>query len=289
MPEMPDLKDERKHLVSTRWLADRLDAPDIVVVDASYYLPDAGRDGQAEYEEQRIPGAVFFDIDDIADSDSPLPHMMPSAEKFSSRVRKLGIGDGTRVVVYDGAGLFSAARVWWMLRTFGHEDVAILDGGLPKWQADGLPIDRSPPEPRQPRHFTARFSGSNVRDKADVLRAIESGSAQLADARSPGRFKAEEPEPREGMRGGHMPGATNVHYRTLLNDDGTVKATQDIRAVFEAAGLDLGKPVITTCGSGVTAAILTLGLTLLGHNRNALYDGSWSEWGLDSDTPVETG
>jgi thiosulfate/3-mercaptopyruvate sulfurtransferase len=264
-------------------------APDIVVVDGSYYLPDAGRDGRAEYEEQRIPGAVFFDIDDIADSDSPLPHMLPSAEKFSSRVRKLGIGDGTRVVVYDGAGLFSAARVWWMLRTFGHEDVAILDGGFPKWQADGLPIDRNPPEPRQPRHFTARFSGSNVRDKADVLRAIESGSAQLADARSPGRFKAEEPEPREGMRGGHMPGAANVHYRTLLNDDGTVKATQDIRAVFEAAGVDLAKPVITTCGSGVTAAILTLGLTLLGHNRNALYDGSWSEWGSASDTPVETG
>jgi thiosulfate/3-mercaptopyruvate sulfurtransferase len=264
-------------------------APDIVVVDGSYYLPDAGRDGRAEYEEQRIPGAVFFDIDDIADTDSPLPHMLPSAEKFSSRVRKLGIGDGTRVVVYDGAGLFSAARVWWMLRTFGHEDVAILDGGFPKWQADGLPIDRNPPEPRQPRHFTARFSGSNVRDKADVLRAIESGSAQLADARSPGRFKAEEPEPREGMRGGHMPGAANVHYRTLLNDDGTVKATQDIRAVFEAAGVDLAKPVITTCGSGVTAAILTLGLTLLGHNRNALYDGSWSEWGSASDTPVETG
>ncbi len=286
---MPDLMDERKHLVSTQWLADRLDAPDIVIVDASYYLPDAGRDGRAEYEEQRIPGAVFFDIDDIADSDSPLPHMMPSAEKFSSRVRKLGIGDGTRVVVYDGAGLFSAARVWWMLRTFGHQDVAILDGGFPKWQAERLPVDRSPPEPRQPRHFTARFSGSSVRDKADVLRAIETGSSQIADARSPGRFKAEEPEPREGMRGGHMPGAANVHYRTLLNDDGTVKPTQDIRAVFEAAGIDLGKPVITTCGSGVTAAILTLGLTLLGHNRNALYDGSWSEWGRDSDTPVETG
>jgi thiosulfate/3-mercaptopyruvate sulfurtransferase len=176
-----------------------------------------------------------------------------------------------------------------MLRTFGHQDVAILDGGFPKWQAEGLPIDRSPPEPRQPRHFTARFSGSSVRDKADVLRAIETGSSQIADARSPGRFKAEEPEPREGMRGGHMPGAANVHYRTLLNDDGTVKPTQDIRAVFEAAGIDLGKPVITTCGSGVTAAILTLGLTLLGHNRNALYDGSWSEWGRDSDTPVETG
>lgn len=286
---MPNLTDEREHLVSTAWLAERLDAPDIVVVDASYYLPDAGRDGRTEYNEQRISGAVFFDIDEIADTSSPLPHMMPPAEKFSSRMRQMGIGDGMRVVVYDGAGLFSAARVWWMFRTFGHTDVAILDGGFPKWLAEGRPVEAMPPAPRMQRHFTARFAASNVRDKADVRRAIDSGSAQLADARSPGRFRAEEPEPRAGMRGGHMPGARNVHYRTLLNPDGTVKKPADIRQVFESAGIDLGKPVITTCGSGVTAAILTLGLTLLGHNSNSLYDGSWVDWGSDPDTPIETG
>ncbi len=286
---MPALGDERDNLVSTSWLAGRLDAPDLVIVDASYYLPDAGRNGYEEFQEQRIPGAVFFDIDEIADTDSPQPHTMPSPEKFSSRVRKLGIGDGTRVVVYDGAGLFSAARVWWMLRTFGHRDVAILDGGMPKWLAEDRPVDSSPPVERRPMHYTARFSASSVRDKSDVMRAIETGNAQLADARSPGRFRAEEPEPRAGMRGGHMPGARNVHYRTLLNDDGTVKATDEIRDVFQKAGIDLTKPVITTCGSGVTAAILTLGLTLLGHNNNSLYDGSWSEWGSDPDTPVETG
>ena len=286
---MPDLSDEREHLVSTAWLAERLDAPDIVIVDASYYLPDAGRDGRGEYDEQRIPGAVFFDIDEIADTSSPLPHMMPPAEKFSSRMRQMGIGDGMRVVVYDGAGLFSAARVWWMFRTFGHTDVAILDGGFPKWLAEGRPVETMPPTQRMQRHFTARFAASNVRDKADVLRAIDTGSAQMADARSPGRFRAEEPEPRAGMRGGHMPGARNVHYRTLLNPDGTVKKTEDIRQVFESAGIDLAKPVITTCGSGVTAAILTLGLTLLGHNSNSLYDGSWVDWGSDPDTPIETG
>jgi thiosulfate/3-mercaptopyruvate sulfurtransferase len=207
--DMPDLMDERKNLVSTHWLADKgWTAPDIVIVDASYYLPDAGRDGRAEYEEQRIPGAVFFDIDDIADTNSPLPHMMPSAEKFSSRVRKLGIGDGTRVVVYDGAGLFSAARVWWMLRTFGHQDVAILDGGFPKWQADGLPVDNGTRRSRaSPGTSRPGSPAPACVTRRMCVRAIESGSAQLADARSPGRFKAEEPEPREGMRGGHMPGA----------------------------------------------------------------------------------
>lgn len=286
---MPNLIDERENLVSTQWLEERLDAPDIVIVDASYYLPDAGRDGRAEYNEQRIPGAVFFDIDEIADTQSPLPHTMPPAEKFSSQMRKMGIGDGMRIVVYDGAGLFSAARVWWMFRTFGHTDVAILDGGFPKWLAEDRPVETMPPSIRQQRHFTARFAASNVRDKADVLRAIETGSAQLADARSPGRFTAKEPEPRQGMRGGHMPGAANVHYRTLLNPDGTLKSTSDIQQVFKAAGIDLSKPVITTCGSGVTAAILTLGLTLTGHNTNSLYDGSWADWGSAPDTPVETG
>jgi len=286
---MPTLLDERENLVSTQWLAQRIDAPDIVIIDASYYLPDAGRNGRQEYDEQRIPGAVFFDIDEISDDTSGLPHTMPPAEKFSSRMRNMGIGDGMRVVVYDGAGLFSAARVWWMFRTFGHTDVAILDGGFPKWLAEELPVEDGPPLPRQPRHLTARFAASSVRDKQDILSAIGSGSPQIADARSPGRFSAAEPEPRAGMRGGHMPGSRNVHYKTLLNDDGTVKSTEAIAQVFEDAGIDLAKPVITSCGSGVTAAILTLGLTLTGHKANSLYDGSWVEWGSDPDTPVETG
>jgi thiosulfate/3-mercaptopyruvate sulfurtransferase len=286
---MPTLLDERENLVSTQWLAQRIDAPDIVIIDASYYLPDAGRNGRQEYDEQRIPGAVFFDIDEISDDTSSLPHTMPPAEKFSSRMRNMGIGDGMRVVVYDGAGLFSAARVWWMFRTFGHTDVAILDGGFPKWLAEELPVEDGPPLPRQPRHLTARFAASSVRDKQDILSAIGSGSPQIADARSPGRFSAAEPEPRAGMRGGHMPGARNVHYKTLLNDDGTMKSTEAIAQVFEDAGIDLAKPVITSCGSGVTAAILTLGLMLTGHKANSLYDGSWVEWGSDPDTPVETG
>lgn len=285
---MPTLLDEREHLVSTQWLEQRLDAPDIVIIDASYYLPDAGRNGRQEYDEQRIPGAVFFDIDEISDDTSGLPHTMPPPEMFSSRMRNMGIGDGMRVVVYDGAGLFSAARVWWMFRTFGHTDVAILDGGFPKWLAEDLPVEDGPPLKRQPRHLTARYSASSVRDKQDILSAIESGSPQIADARSPARFSALEPEPRAGMRGGHMPGASNVHYKTLLNDDGTVKSTMSIAQVFENAGIDLAKPVITSCGSGVTAAILTLGLTLTGHNANSLYDGSWAEWGSDPDTPIET-
>lgn len=285
---MPTLLDEREHLVSTHWLEQRLDAPDIVIVDASYYLPDAGRNGREEYDEQRIPGAVFFDIDEIADDKSDLPHTMPPPEKFSSRMRNMGIGDGMRVVVYDGAGLFSAARVWWMFRTFGHSDVAILDGGFPKWLAENRPVEDGPAAKRQPRHLTARYSASSVRDKQDVLNAITSGSAQIADARAAGRFSAREPEPRAGMRGGHMPGAFNVHYKSLLNADGTVKSTGAIKQVFEEAGIDLAKPVITTCGSGVTAAILTLGLMLNGHTSNSLYDGSWTDWGSDPDTPIET-
>ncbi len=280
---------DRAHLVSTEWLEQRLDAPDIVVLDCSYYLPDMGRDAKVEFEQQRIPGAMFFDIDAITHPESELPHTLPPAEVFASRMRKMGIGDGKRVIAYDGAGLFSAARVWWMFRTFGHNDAAILDGGFPKWLAESRAIEDGPPLDRQPRHFTARFSASSVSDKRDVLNAIANSGHQIADARSPARFHAREPEPRAGMRGGHMPGASNVHYRTLLNDDGTMKTTEELRKVFAQAGVDLNRPVITTCGSGVTAAILTLGLTLVGHNTNSLYDGSWAEWGSDPETPVETG
>lgn len=277
------------YVVSTEWLAEHLHAPDIAIIDASWHLPAAKRDAKAEFQAARIPGAQFFDIDDISDTSTTLPHMLPSPEKFASRMRKLGIGDGKKVIVYDTAGLFSAARAWWMFRIFGHDDVVVLDGGFPKWKAEGHPIDEDPPDKPQERHFSARFQSMMVRDKAEVLAAINSGKSQIADARSPGRFTGAEPEPRPGVRSGHMPGAANVHYATLLKPDGTLKSPDEIAKVFAQAGIDVKKPVITSCGSGVTAAILTLGLTLIGAKEHALYDGSWSEWGAATDTPVETG
>lgn len=279
---------ESPYVVSTEWLAARLAAPDIAILDASWHLPSSGRNAKAEFMEERIPGAQFFDIDEIADTSSALPHMLPSAEKFSSRVRKLGIGDGKKVICYDTVGLFSAARAWWMFRVFGHDDVAILDGGFPRWKAQGRPIATGPPQEAQERHFTARFRSMMVRDKADVRQAVARGAA-VADARSPSRFRGEEPEPRKEVRGGHIPGAKNVHYATLLNADGTLKSAEKIAKIFAEAGIDVANPVITSCGSGVTAAILALGLTLVGAKDHALYDGSWTEWGSDLSLPVATG
>jgi thiosulfate/3-mercaptopyruvate sulfurtransferase len=279
---------ESPYVVSTEWLAARLAAPDIAILDASWHLPSSGRNAKAEFMEERIPGAQFFDIDEIADTSSTLPHMLPSAEKFSSRVRKLGIGDGKKVICYDTVGLFSAARAWWMFRVFGHDDVAILDGGFPRWKAQGRPIAAGPPQEAQERHFTARFRSMMVRDKADVRQAVAGGVA-VADARSPSRFRGEEPEPRKEVRGGHIPGAKNVHYATLLNADGTLKSAEKIAKIFAEAGIDVANPVITSCGSGVTAAILALGLTLVGAKDHALYDGSWTEWGSDLSLPVATG
>lgn len=277
------------YVVSTEWLAERLNAPDISIIDASWHLPAAKRDAKAEFLEGHIPGAQFFDIDAISDTETSLPHMLPAPEKFASRMSKLGIGDGKKVIAYDAAGLFSAARAWWMFRVFGHDDVAVLDGGLPKWKAEGRPLEDGPAAKPQERHFTGRYQAMMVRDKADVLRAVERGDAAIADARSSPRFSAKEPEPRPGVRGGHMPGAKNVHYATLLRSDGTLKSPDEIAKVFAAAGVDVAKPVITSCGSGITAAILSLGLTLIDAKDHALYDGSWSEWGAASDTPVETG
>jgi thiosulfate/3-mercaptopyruvate sulfurtransferase len=278
------------HLVETDWLADHLDAPDLVVLDGSWHLPTAGRNARAEYEEEHIPGALFFDIDEISDESSSLPHMLPSTVKFASRMKRMGIGDGMRIVVYDSVGMFSAARVWWTFRVMGHEDVAVLNGGLPKWKAEGRPVTSEPTPPRSQRHFTPRLNASLVRDLQDVKRIIESGSAQIADARSPGRFAGAEPEPRPGLRSGHIPGSRNVPYSRLLNPDGTLKSPDELHRVFTEAGIEPMKPVVTTCGSGVTAAILSLGLALIGQPDSGLYDGSWTEWGReDAGTPVEQG
>ena len=267
-------------IVSCQWLAAHMDC---AILDCSWHLPSAKRDAKAEFVGGHIPGAQFFDIDEIADTASPLPHMLPSSEMFAARVGKLGVGDTTKVVVYDAAGLFSAARVWWMLKVFGHDDVAVLDGGLPKWKREGRPLAQGV-APARERHFTARLRPEMVKALADMR-----GASQIADARSAPRFRGEEAEPRPGVRPGHIPGARNVHYASLLKADGTLQGPDEIAAVFAAAGIDLARPVITSCGSGVTAAILSLGLTLAGTQSHALYDGSWAEWGAAKDTEVATG
>ena len=283
---MPD--DDNTKLVSTDWLRRRLNSPDIRVFDASWYLPADGREPRAEYEAAHIPGARFFDIDEISDSDSSLPHMVPQPEKFASRMRSMGVGDGHQVVVYDGAGLFSAARVWWLFRHMGKTDVAVLDGGFPKWVAEGLPVENLAPQ-TQSRHMTARRNAALVSDLPHVLATSKSGEAQIVDARSPDRFRGEAPEPRPGLRPGHIPGSRNVHFNDLLNPDGTLKPETELRKAFVGGGVDLSRPVITTCGSGITAAVLSLALEVLGHRSHSLYDGSWAEWGMSPDVPIETG
>ena len=282
------MSDDPKTLVSTDWLAKHIKDPDLRILDASWYLPDANRDPKAEYDAAHIPGARFFDIDDISDARSDLPHMAPPVEKFMSRMRAMGVGDGHQVVVYDGAGIMSAPRVWWLFRLMGHENVAVLDGGFPKWQAEGRAVEDMPPVVKD-RHLTVRFQNHLVRDVTQVSQASKLGDAQIVDARSAARFRGDAPEPREGLRSGHIPGSRNVPFNTLLNDDNTLKSPADSRAVFEAAGIDLSRPMITTCGSGITASVLALALERIGVDAWSLYDGSWAEWGMFPTVPVATG
>jgi thiosulfate/3-mercaptopyruvate sulfurtransferase len=273
-------------LVSTAWLADHLDK--VTVVDASWFMPADRRDPKAEFAAGHIPGAVFFDIDAISDHATDLPHMLPGADAFAKAVGALGIGDGDTVVVYDGSGIFSAPRAWWMFKAMGHKNVKVLDGGFPKWKHEGRAIETGPANANA-KSFIAAPVPAILRDFDAVMGIVAGKSAQLVDARSAGRFTGAEAEPRAGVRGGHMPGAANVHFRSLLTPEGTFKPPAELRAAFEKACVDIHKPIVTTCGTGVTAAILMLALGEIGARDTALYDGSWTEWGSRPDAPVATG
>ena len=276
-------------IVETDWLADHLSSPDLVVLDGSWHLPNSNRDAKKEYLREHIPGAMFFDIEDLSDEKSPLPHMLPSTVKFSSRMKKMGIGDGARIVVYDTTGIFSAARVWWTFRAMGHQDVAVLNGGLRKWKAEGRPLDDGPPPKRSERHYTPLQNMEIIRDLDDMRALLTKPDRQIVDARPASRFEGRDPEPRPGLRSGHIPGSVNVPSQELLNPDGTYKSEAELARLFKNVGIDVSKPVVTTCGSGVTASMLALALAVLGQTNAAVYDGSWAEWGQDNGLPIETG
>jgi thiosulfate/3-mercaptopyruvate sulfurtransferase len=277
-------------LVSTAWLAERLGQSDLVVVDATYHLPNLNRDARAEYQREHIPGTLFFDIDQIADRNTDLPHMLPPAAEFAAAMEALGIGGDAMVVAYDSYGLMSAARAWWSLRAFGHDRVAVLDGGLPKWKREGRAVTDAPSPKRPGAKFTPRLRAEMVRSKAQLLANLTSKTEQVVDARAAGRFQGTAPEPRAGLRSGHIPGSRNLPFTRLVDpDEQTVAPVDDIRARLSEAGIDPARPVVCSCGSGVTACVIALGLELVGARSVAVYDGSWSEWGLPGDTPVERG
>jgi len=275
-------------LVSTNWLAERLGKPGILVFDTTKYLPNEPKDGKAEFQLAHIPGARFFDIDDIADPDTTLPHMVPTAGRFAAKMAALGVANASTIVFYDQKGLASAARGWWMMGLFGHDRAAVLDGGLPKWQAEGRPVEAGDPTSATPAEFRPDLRATRLRGVGDILANVATQAELVLDARAAGRFTGAVPEPRAGMRSGHMPGAANMPYTELLAGDQTLLPPAALRARFAAAGVDGSRPVVTSCGSGVTACILTLALTLAGLPAGAVYDGSWTEWGGRPDTPVET-
>lgn len=282
------MQDDPKTLVSTDWLAVHLNDPDLRLLDASWHMPATGRDARAEYEAAHIPGARFFDIDAISDKRSALPHMAPPPEMFVSRLRAMGVGDGHQVVIYDASDVRSAFRAWWTFRLMGKTDVAVLDGGLAKWRAEGRPTEDVAPVLRD-RHITVQRQAGLVRDVTQVAAASKLGDPQIVDARSPERFRGAVSEPRAGLRAGHIPGSRNLPFGRLFNPDGTMIAPDAIRAAFAEAGIDLARPVITSCGSGVTAAALSFALERAGHRDHSLYDGSWTEWGSFADLNIATG
>jgi thiosulfate/3-mercaptopyruvate sulfurtransferase len=274
-------------LVDAAWLIARQQAPDVRIVDATWFAPPDPRDPRALFAESRIPGAVFFDIDEIADTANPLPHMLPSPEKFASRMRKLGLGDGARFVIYDRSGIFSAARVWWMMRAMGKEDVVVLDGGLPAWIAAGGPLDDGPPIKPMERHFTVRARQDLVRTLAQMRSMVETGGGDILDARPPARFTGEAEEPRPGLRRGHMPGAVNIAWSCVLDETGKMLTAAQLHPILSAY-LHGARPAAATCGSGVSAAVLVLALARLGRWDVSLYDGAWAQWGGLIDTPIAT-
>lgn len=276
-------------MVSTEWLAAELGKRDLIVLDATMYLPNEAKNGQAEYVKAHIPGARYFDIDQFADTDTDLPHMVPAPGRFAKLIGALGVSNSSRIVFYDQKGLASAARGWWLMGLFGHDNAAVLDGGLPKWVREGRPVESGDPAPPVPVTFRPDFRARRLRGVGDLIANITGKQEFVLDARAAGRFTGELAEPRAGMRGGHIPGSASVPYTDLLNADGTFRDPAALRARFAQAGVDGGKPVVTSCGSGVTACILTLGLRLAGLPEGAVYDGSWTEWGGRADTPVATG